>query len=303
MRRVLPVAAAAVVVLMSQARTSGQQTAFAAQGVTRDVAVSSNRGAELRFWDSFVTDAARSGALRLRSVNYDPGLPTRSVERFDQFYNGVRIWGSDIVRDSEHGVPISIFGKLAPDLQISTEPALSGDAARAALRALGGPEGVVLVEPELVIVRVDSGEHRLAYMGVVSNNADVFRAFIEAQTGAELMRYSELREQAAVASGRGVFGSAKKMSVLKEAASYFADDQLRPPVLRTYDMRGNLPRVISVMNGSGLSSSERAANTSTEWSDSVAVDAHAHIGWTYDYYNKRHGRRGLDNRDRPIIGL
>jgi hypothetical protein len=26
--------------------------------------------------------------------------------------------------------------------------------------------------------------------------------------------------------------------------------------------------------------------------DVSAVDAHAHIGWTYDYYFKRHGRHG-----------
>jgi Zn-dependent metalloprotease len=33
------------------------------------------------------------------------------------------------------------------------------------------------------------------------------------------------------------------------------------------------------------------------------VDAHAHVGWTYDYYFKRFGRRGLDDHDRPITIL
>ena len=28
-----------------------------------------------------------------------------------------------------------------------------------------------------------------------------------------------------------------------------------------------------------------------------------YAGWTYDYYYKRFGRRGLDNHDLPIISL
>ena len=35
----------------------------------------------------------------------------------------------------------------------------------------------------------------------------------------------------------------------------------------------------------------------------MTVDAHAYIGWTYDYYFKRFGRRGLDNRDRAIVNV
>jgi bacillolysin len=304
MRRVMSVCGALAVVLISQTPTSGQQTAFAPQGAISTIAVNATRLGELRQWDSFITDSSRSGALRLRSTDRDPALPTHLVERFDQFYNGVRIWGADIVRDSEYGVPVSVFGVISPELDLATDPALSEDAARTALRTLAGTAGVVLADPQLVIARLNSGEHRLAYTGVISNNdAEVDRAFVDAHTGTELMRYSEVQTQATVASGRGVLGSRKKMSVLKEAATYFADDQLRPPLLRTFDMRGSVSRLISVVNGGALLSSERAANSSTEWSDSVAVDAHAHIGLTYDYYYKRHSRRGLDNRDRPIVGL
>ena len=80
--------------------------------------------AELRTWDTFVTNGSRSGELQLRSTVRDPLLPARIVERFDQFHNGVRIWGADVVRDSERGVPFSIFGELSPTLQLSTDPVL-----------------------------------------------------------------------------------------------------------------------------------------------------------------------------------
>src|SRR4029079_13929 len=52
-----------------------------------------------------------------------------------------------------------------------------------------------------------------------------------------------------------------------------------------------------------LLQSDVATDDDNNWTDVSAVDAHAHIGWTYDYYFKRHGRRGLDNRDRRIVSL
>jgi thermolysin len=93
------------------------------------------------------------------------------------------------------------------------------------------------------------------------------------------------------------------MSVALEAGGHWADDRLRPPLLRTFDMRGNFTRALDVLNGAALSPVERAQDADNDWTDVSAVDAHAHIGWTYDYFFRRHGRRGLDDRDRPITTL
>lgn len=259
---------------------------------------------ELRQWDGYVTDRARDGQLQLRLADHDPSLPMRTVERFDQFHEGVRIWGADVVRDSERGVAVSIFGELAPDLNMSVEPSLSARAARDALLRTGGDGAVLLKAPELVIIPIASGDYRLAYSAVVAGRVTVAREFVDANDGAELLRYAEIQTQAVVATGRGVLGDTKKMSVLHEADTYFADDRLRPPVLRTFDMHGSLYHALNVIFfGSPLFPSDRASNTTTDWQDSVAVDAHTHLGWTYDYYFKRHGRRGLDNRDKPITAL
>ena len=140
-------------------------------------------------------------------------------------------------------------------------------------------------------------------MSVVAGTNEVFRAFIDAASGVELQRYSMLQKQSAVGTGRGVVGDTKKMSVLRQGGAFLADDQLRPPVLTTFDMRGNLNRALNVLIGAPLFASDVASDTDNDWTDLAAVDAHAHVGWTYDYYFKRHGRRGLDNRDRPLISL
>jgi bacillolysin len=205
-----------------------------------------------------------------------------------------------VVRDSELGVALAVFGELAPELSISTDPALTAaDAARRATE-LGGDAATLLQGAELVIVPLDSGEYRLAYTTVVSAPPQIFRIFIDAQSGGELRRYSEIHTQSAVGTGQGLVGSRKKISVAQEGSAFFADDRLRPPTLRTYDMRFNLDRAFDVLEGALPAPSERAQDTDNDWTDVSAVDGHVHIGWSYDYFFKRFGRRGFNNADRPL---
>jgi len=271
-----------------------------AQGSSTTLRIQATSVSDLRAWDTYITQRERSGDLRMRSEVRDPALPARTVERFDQYHNGVRIWGADIVRDSERGVPVSVFGVLAPDLTISVEPSLDVDAARPFLLRLLGADSTILAGPELVVLPLDTGEHRLAYTAVVSGAGQVIRAFVDAHTGAELLRYSDIQTQSAVGTGQGVLGDTKKLSVYQQSGVYLAFDSHRPPVLSTYDMRGNLARAKQVLNGAPLSNSELASDTDNVWTDPAVVDAHVHAGWTYDFYFKRFGRSGFDNNDRAI---
>jgi thermolysin len=260
-------------------------------------------GNELRTWDGWVTQALRTGELRALRVDQDPALPAHTTERMQQYHNGVPIWGAEVVRDSSTGVAVSIFGELSPALTIDTRPTLSADSARQQLLSSAPAGATLLRQPTLTILRLKSGEHRLAYSAVVSANVSVFRVFVDAHSGVELQRYSEIKTQAAVGTGRGAIGDTKKMSVVLQSGAYLTDDQQRPPVLRTYDMRGDRSHAIAVLDGFPLFASDLASDTDNDWTDPAVVDAHAYIGWTYDYYFKRHGRRGLDNNNRPIISL
>jgi thermolysin len=259
---------------------------------------------DLRTWDQYVTARLRTGELRMLSVEQDPSLPSRVVERMQQLYEGVPVFGAQIVRDSESGVAQSIFGEVPEAFSFDTRPVLSVTAAEREAMNLGGAEATLLRRPELVILPQTRIGPRLAYMTVVSARPSVYRLFIDANTGAELLRYSELKSQSAVGIGQGLVGGPKKMSVRPQAGAFVADDRLRPPLLTTYDLRGNLARADSVIfDGAALSAADLATDSDNQWTDIPAVDAHAYIGWTYDYYFKRHGRRGLDNRDRPIVTI
>lgn len=257
---------------------------------------------QLRTWDAFITQQSRSGNLRLHALTRDPLLPERIVERFDQFHNGVKVWAADVVRDSERGVPISVFGELvSPNLAISTQPTLSSDDATARLLLAGGDDGRILGPVELVVMHVETDVYRLAYTAVVSGEADIVRSFVDAQTGVELLRYRDVQTQAAVGTGRGVLGDLKKLSVEPNGGTYIAFDRHRPPVIETFDMRGNVGRFKAWMNGLLPYLFSDFGNASTNvWTDPAVVDAHVHVSWTYDYYYKRFGRHGLDDHDGPI---
>jgi thermolysin len=259
---------------------------------------------DLRTWDQYVTTQLRSGDLRVMSVEQDPSLPARRVERMQQYYQGVPIFGAQVVRDAESGVAHSVFGEVPQALSLDTRPILSPAAAERESLSGSGAGATTVRRPELVILAHTSIGPRLAYMTVVSARPSVDRTFIDATTGVELLRYSEVQTQSAVGTGQGLVGGSKKMSVRPQAGGFVADDQLRPPVLLTYDLRGNVLRADSVIfDFAPLFPSDLGTDSDNQWTDVATVDAHAYVGWTYDYYFKRHGRRGLDNRDRPIVTI
>src|SRR5262245_13420698 len=301
MRR-FPIAVAVVclAVAVTSRAPSGQQSDQ--QRVNRLVAINEQSvSTNLQPWDRFVTDEARAGTLRLRSRATDPALPRRTVERFEQFYQGVRVWGAEVVRDSELGVPESIFGDVVPDLALSVQPTLSTDSARRALLSRDGGSAVLLTTPELVIVGLDGGLYQLAYVAAVAGDGQVNRLFVDAHTGVELLRYNELETDGAIGTGTGVLGDQKKLSVDASGGTYLAFDRLRPPIIETFDLRGNLARAKSLERGLvPYTVADLAADSDNVWTDPAVVDAHVHVSWTYDYYYKRFGRNGLDGRNGPV---
>jgi bacillolysin len=295
MKRLIAAAAAAGALMLWLDVGSAQQPST--------LRIAATTAVELRTWDGYVTAQQRAGDLRPLSVESDPSIPARTIERLQQYHQGVPVWGSQVVRDSDRGVPESIFGEVSQALPVSTQPALSGAAAEQRAIGIGGAGATLLRRPTLTILPRAGAEPRLAYTAVVSDRKAIFRLFIDANTGSELLRFSEIQTQSAVGTGRGTIGDTKKMAVLLQGGAYRADDRLRPPSLTTYDMRGDWNHAFSVLTGQPLSTSDLALDADNSWTDPAVVDAHAYIGWTYDYYFKRHGRRSLDNRDRPLVTL
>jgi Zn-dependent metalloprotease len=83
-----------------------------------------------------------------------------------------------------------------------------------------------------------------------------------------------------------------------------SEDLLRPPDISTFDMKGDINKVLQFLDGeTALGTSDLATQVDNVWTDAAVVDAHAYIGYTYDYYFKRFGRRGLDDNNIPLRTL
>jgi thermolysin len=278
----------------------------AAQGIRPGVAVSAQSVPQLREWEARVDRFVRAGELRIRQRREDTLLEGRVHERADQYYRGVRVFGADVARQFDNGQLVSVFGTLYPEIDVDPAPRIDEDRAREIAVRRAGIEGGDSIRPELVILPLDD-RFALTWRVRVATGRDTRQYFVDARTGAIALEYSDRKRQVpqtSVGTARGVLGDLKKISVTRNAASFVASDELRPPSLRTYDMRGDWLRVLRYLNGdTSLAAGDVASDTDNEWTDGAIGDAHVYTGWMYDYYFKRFNRKGLDNGDIPIVTI
>lgn len=297
LRRIaVPLVACAVVVLVG--------IGPAAQVRSRAVPVRPAGLSELRQWDARIDAMIRDGDLRIRKVREDTLMPGRTHERLDQYYEGVRVWGGDMTRQLDRSVTVSVSGNLYTGINLDTTPALSPEDAKAIVEKQFGVELGSDRLPELVVLPVDGGGFALAYRARVVARGDIVVCFLDAASGREIWRYSDLETQSAVGVGPGVYGDQKKVSAYSLSGLFYTNDMLRPPVLRTFDLRGDVQKVEDFLNGKvALGLSDMASDSDNVWTDGPVVDGHVYAGWTYDYLYKRLGRRGLDGNNSRILIL
>jgi thermolysin len=152
----------------------------------------------------------------------------------------------------------------------------------------------------------DRARFNLAWrVRAVTGHADIVQYFLDARSGDVLMQYSDRQTQASVGRATGVLGDSKKISVSSGSGPGFSlVDRLRPPVIETNDMKGNPQRTLDYLTGRvSLNASDIAADDDNTWTDGAVNDAHVYSGYTYDYYFKRFGRRGLNDNNIRIRSL
>ena len=261
----------------------------------------------VRDWDNTVNRMVRTSELQVRLQRADTLIPARTIEQLDQYYQGLRVWGGSVSRQLEGLTAISVFGVLYSDIAVDTTPTLTQTDAVAAIERIGGAKSAPDRLPELVILPTDDGVFRLVWMGELLTSRDLVRYFIDAKSGQVVRRYGMVQRQianAALGTGKGVLGDEKKVSATSMAGTFIASDPIRPPVILTYNMRGNFNRAINVLNDViPLVPSDLASSPSNNWTDAAVVDAHTYAAYTYDYYFKRFGRRGLDNANRRLVNM
>jgi len=272
------------------------------RGKTLDVSASSTR--DVREWDAETAAMFRSGDLKVRQIRADTLIPGRMTRRADQYYKGIRVFGADVVLQLQRGTTTEIFGRLYSGIDLDTVPAIAEDEARARIAVLAGVEPSAGSRPELVILPLDAEttngapQFRLVWRMRVASHTDIVQHFIDASTGAVVLQYSDRQSQSAVGTARGVLGDTKKISASGSSSHFTARDLLRPPLIITYDMKGDPNRTDDFLLGRiQLTDDDIASDDDNNWTDGSVDDAHIYAGYTYDYYFKRFGRHGLDNNN------
>ena len=300
------IGAATLAVLMAPATP-------AQQGDRGPVSISATEVAEIRQTSAIVNRMVRNGDLRAIRVVGDPLVPGRLHERLAQYQDGLRVFGTDVTRQTDGGLTTSIFGRLHTNIQLDTVPTLSANDAVAVVdtprhRNFGSP-----ASPELMILHAPvTDTYQLVYQVRVFSAFGPVVSFVDAHSGAIVREYGDIKTQnvqlpctdCAIGEGFGVKGDRKKISVRTDDGTFLADDVLRPPPIITYDMQGDWERTLDVLGGFlPLADADLARDSDNKWLDGAAVDAHVGTGWFYDYLFHQFGRRGLDGNNGPIVSL
>ena len=281
--------------------------ALAASGERATRVAASSGGAE-REWSFRVDRLLATGELAVRLTRDDTMIPGRRVERLAQLHRGVPVFGGELVRQSDAASTLSVYGTFYEGIDVEVAPRIGPAEARARVAERGGRPFGSRGGPELGVLPLADGGYRLAWRvrAFFEKTMEVRQLFLDAATGAVLREYSDLRTQMA-GLGTGVLGDKEKLSVSTGGAGYTTSDRLRPPAISTYDFRFDVNRLILFLNADGSPSNLTAADLGTDpdnvWTDGALVDAHVYAGYTYDYYFKRFGRRGLDNNNIAIHGI
>ncbi len=260
-------------------------------------------------WDQKIGALVGRGELRVRSTMEDTMLAGRTHTRLEQLYKGVPVWGGEIVRQDDAAGTLTVFGNLYEGIELETRPTVSQAAARRVLEGSHPGARIFPDEVDLMVLPTTEGDavtFALAWRAQVLTGVDARVVFVDAQTGAIRLDYTDRDKQSSVGKGTGVLGDTKKVSVSNASGTYQAKDPLRPPTLSTLDMKGDPLRIDRVLVGNfpnNIATSDYATDADNEWTDGGVVDAHVYTGFTYDYYFKRFGRRGLNNNNTPITSF
>jgi bacillolysin len=270
-----------------------------------EVRMQAVEGPSVRAADARIEAMLGDGRLRVKQLRDDDLIAGRRHERLLQQHEGVPVWSGEVTRQTGDGGAVSIFGTLFEGIgALDVRPEVSPEGARVIVGEMAGVALGPFAEPDLWVFPAPDGTFHLAWR-LSAYNAEGSRAyFIDAHSGALLARFDDLDTQTAVGLGQGVLGDRKKMSASAAGDGYVAIDVLRPPAIKTYDLKGDVNRFVAISNGqSRVTDADLAADADNDWSAGGTVDAHTYAGWTYDYYFKRHGRHGLDNNDLPIVSF
>jgi bacillolysin len=243
------------------------------------------------------------GDLDIAGVQEDTMISRRVHERLGQMHQGLPVFGAQVVRQMDGRSTISLYGRLYEDIDVRSTPAISAARAVEIAIAAAGADAAVFGETTLGILPAAGNAYRLVYEMQVRTDWSVRKVFVDAHSREVVLSLNALHSASAIGQGTGVLGSRRKLAVDQLTSTYQAVDTLRPSRAFTLDFRGSLSRLNGFLANGLLFDSDVATDSDNNWTDGPTVDAHVYQGLVYDYYFKRFGRKGMDDRNLTVDSI
>lgn len=246
----------------------------------------------------------RTGVDELRSVYVEhPGMGIE-VQRFNQYFKGIRVAHGTYTLTSKNGLATYAFGKYFNiDAATSIVPVLSeADAKAKALEAIGAkkymweqdpgisiPVGTLQFVEDFTSGTPDNQAH-LAYAFDVYAAEPLSRTmvFVDARTGKILLRDAIMQDVAA--KGKSLYSDTVSFEARLAGSTYVLEDY----------SRGNGIITKNANNGTSTTAALNVTSTSTIFPRDASIDAHWGATMVYDYWKSNHNRLSWNGKDSSL---
>lgn len=290
---------AAALALAGPAEVAGQELS----GPLRIRASTFTNAPALRRFDALVETLSAGGELVLAASRPDTRLAGRTQQFFQQYHEGVPVYGAGVSRQRAGRATLSLLGTIETGIEVDPAPRFLPVEALELIEQQTGAGPLTDTLPELVVLRVLPGRYVLAYQAAMR---DLRTYFLDAHSGRIVYDESLLHEQdvPAIGGGLGYLDVPQKLSVAQAGGRFEARDLLRPAPIITLDMRFDFDRVFDIFEHIvPVGRNDIASDDDNFWEDWAVIGGHVHSGFTYDYYRSRHGWNGIDGEDSPMYTL
>jgi len=213
---------------------------------------------------------------------------------YNRTYSNLPVHGGDLVLHQKGSTFLGFSSTLKSPVSVALQPNISAISATA--EALRHYTGTAVLAKVSLVVHAFGDSPKLAYDVVIYNDevkddfASIQHTYVDALTGAYLSRHNEVKEAAAVGSGKSLYMGTLSLT----ANSITGGFELRDPD-RGGGYTTNMNKKTSG-NGTIFTDLDNVWGNGTAADlASAAVDAHVGVALTWDYYKNVHGRNGIAN--------
>lgn len=248
--------------------------------------------------------------------------------RMNQFYNGLQVYGAEVIVHSKGGEAEMLNGRFFPtptlkDLSPSINKNRAIEIINNDLKNISIIKDMSPLEQsimkysapksELIIFHEndDISKEKLTWQVEIRPNlVERWKYFVDAKTGKILLKINATcaLDGPATANAVDLNGISRSLKTYQSQGEYILVDATKvmykggainlddepQGVLWTIDAKNTTPEDLNV---------NQVSSTSNTWTNKTAVSAHYNAGLAYDYYLNKHGRNSLNGNGGSIISI